>query len=262
MHRPIKGFEEPGGWARARRWCAVVALLGGAALCVLTLTPPPRGELVSAGAVVRLLGAAVGLAGAAALLAAASPPRPVYERLPTTVRPVRPGRLALRCVTALSLLLCIGSAVLCVRSYWGSDYLSRRVPLGAHASVITSRIHRITWTRGIIRLAVVDQRVNILGDVGPTPSPEPVPVWGWGRLGRGHAGSDRPAGASFWNQLGFYAYQTASAASLTVSSTIRSRASRSRAAGGSACEAPPAAPSPRSSASAWALTRGRLPLWT
>src|SRR3954471_5064203 len=120
MLRKINGFTDLGPCARAGWYIAAVALLGVAAWCGATIAPAPRGEVVTAGQIVRIAGAVVGLLSATALFATASMPRPVYVG-----RPHGPGHWSVRwcrnSVTFLSLLLCLASAALCAHSYTGSD---------------------------------------------------------------------------------------------------------------------------------------------
>jgi hypothetical protein len=211
----IRGFRDNGPWVRAGWYAAGAALLGVAAYCGFTITPAPRGEAVTVSQVLRLAGASVSLLGATALFVTASMPRPIYTPRPhgPTRQCVRWGR---RCLTVASLLLCLVAATLWVRSYGGSDYLTRSQLLDATPLAITSRLHRVSWTRGGIRLAVVDQTVYPEGASAAQMPPRGTTMWGWGRLGPGHVGWDSAvtsARPSLLNRLGFAAYETGSGAS-------------------------------------------------
>jgi hypothetical protein len=215
MLRKIKGFADLGPGARAGWYLAGAALLAGAAWCGVTIEPAPRGQVVTAAQVVRLAGVIVGLLGATALFATASMPRPVYVR-----RPHGPVRRSLRwCrngLAVVSMIACLAATTLWARSYRGSDYVSRNRLLDATPLAITGRIHRVSWTRGDIRLAVIDHTAYPNGaSVAQAPTVGAV-HWGWGRLGAARLGwGDAPTlqRASLWARLGFACYETGSAAS-------------------------------------------------
>src|SRR3954452_17077192 len=111
---------------------------------------------------------------------------------------------------AVSLLMCLATAVLWVRSYWGTDYLQRSTSGPNPPFVFTHTIRAINWTNGEVRI--------VQGAVTTYPPAGTVPVvndpnagrahWGYGRLGRGHLFWKTPAPRSWWNRLGFYTAQT------------------------------------------------------
>src|SRR5262245_62144438 len=108
-----------------------------------------------------------------------------------------------------SLLLCIAACTLWVRSYSGSDYVSRHQALSADASQVHSRAYTLRWTRGRIHLVESDIYLyvpEIVIATSPVPGAGalPPPSWGYGRLGPGHQGWDDPEATSFWNRIGFY----------------------------------------------------------
>src|SRR2546423_12251688 len=59
-----------------------------------------------------------------------------------------------RALIALSLLACIAAAALWMRSYWGTDYLSRATPvLTTSGGVIAHHENKISCTRGTMRFS-------------------------------------------------------------------------------------------------------------
>ena len=113
-------------------------------------------------------------------------------------------RLLLNLLTLLSLLLCVASIVLWVRSYPGSDYVSRGKLVAGTPPAVTMRVLQVAWTRGSVRLTDTEATYYPQGwPVGPAP-PDARAHWGWGRLGPGPWGF-YPPGESLWNRLGFYA---------------------------------------------------------
>ena len=117
-------------------------------------------------------------------------------------------RILTRAVIALSLLACIASTALWVRSYWGTDYLSRRTPQPAMNGVISHHDNQIRWTKGTVRFSDgndslylhFSQPIAAVTTAGPAQ-------WTWGRLGVGHFGWETPPAGSLVNQLGFFSYR-------------------------------------------------------
>jgi hypothetical protein len=122
-------------------------------------------------------------------------------------------RRLLRLLSALSLLLCAATAVLWVRSYSGTDYVSRGKLLASEPEAVTSRAHEVRWTRGTIRLETQDLTTYPHGHAVPLTPANMSAYWGYGRLGAGHDGWQELAGNSLWDRLGFQAYQGGTSAS-------------------------------------------------
>ena len=116
-------------------------------------------------------------------------------------------------LSALSLLLCAAAVVLWVRSYSGSDYVSRNKALSSDPTTIRSRGQQVRWTRGTIRLETSDLTYYPHGHPVPPAPADPPAHWGYGRLGAGHLGWDAPPEQSIWNRLGFHVYEGGSGAS-------------------------------------------------
>jgi hypothetical protein len=116
-------------------------------------------------------------------------------------------RIIVNALTVLSLLLCAATCVLWVRSYSGTDYLSRSQLLSSNPAEVTTRRHGVAWTHGEVR---VSAGTSTYLPAGP---PDPAAYWGWGRLGPGHMGWDATPVASDWDRIGFHRYQTGWSAS-------------------------------------------------
>ena len=111
---------------------------------------------------------------------------------------------------ALSLLGCAAVAVLWVRSYSGSDYVSRGKGLGGEPLVVRSRVHQVRCTRGVVCLETSDY--TYYPECAPAAPADSVARWGYGRLGPGHLRWVDLPEDSPWG-LGFSAYQDGSGAS-------------------------------------------------
>lgn len=109
---------------------------------------------------------------------------------------------------AVSLLICSATALLWVRSYWGTDYLQRTVAGPADSMSITNGFRGIEWTSGEVRLFRGESTSYPRGAYVEPVAGAPRSYWGWGRLGRGHVFWETPAPRSFWDRLGFYSTQT------------------------------------------------------
>jgi hypothetical protein len=112
-------------------------------------------------------------------------------------------------LSALSLLLFVAVCVLWVRSYSGSDYLSRWRLLSSSRQAMTSRVHQVRWTRGRVHLTAGEHTVypHYVASLPVVGEGERSPRWGWGRLGARHPGWGELPQRSFWNVLGFHRYR-------------------------------------------------------
>jgi hypothetical protein len=109
-------------------------------------------------------------------------------------------------LSALSLLLFVAVVVLWVRSYSGSDYVSRGRLVSSGPRVVRSSVHQMRWTRGCIHLTAGEHTYFPSGDSAPVVEGERPAHWGWGRLGVGHEGWEELPRRSLWNRLGFHRY--------------------------------------------------------
>jgi len=116
-------------------------------------------------------------------------------------------RILTRAVIALSLLACIATTALWVRSYWGTDYLSRQTPQPAMNGVISHHENQIRWTNGTVRFSDGDYSVylHLTEPTAAVTTARPA-RWSWGRLGVGHFGWETPIPKSLYNRLGFFSY--------------------------------------------------------
>ena len=122
-------------------------------------------------------------------------------------------RLLLNAFTAVSALQLLATAALWVRSYWGSDYISRLTPGTVTEHSISHHTLRIQWTLGQIRLSRGEYTAYPPPEYLLSPQPPRGALWGRGRLGKGHYGWERIEGPSLWNRLGFCHYRTGTGAS-------------------------------------------------
>src|SRR5688500_9884452 len=95
-------------------------------------------------------------------------------------------RWLMNILAGLSLLLCVVAGVLWVRSYRGSDYVSRQKLVRADLMAVTSRVQQLSWTRGEIRWSDGKQSYYPRGQVAVTP-PE-LERGRWRMWGGGGAG--------------------------------------------------------------------------
>jgi hypothetical protein len=106
----------------------------------------------------------------------------------------------------LSLLLCAATIVLWVRSYFGSDYISRNTPVESQPHFVSHHGYSITITRGSIRLA---SEYNTYISIQIAMNLHPIDgaaTWTVGRLGVGHIFWGDLEVRSFWNRLGFHSF--------------------------------------------------------
>lgn len=129
-------------------------------------------------------------------------------------------RILRRIVIALSLLACIATATLWVRSYWGTDYLSRQTPVPtANSGVIAHHESQIGWTNGTVRFSDGDYSLymHLTEPIASVMTAE-TSRWSWGRLGVGHVGWETPESKSLANRLGFFSYPSGYSTSFSDSS--------------------------------------------
>ena len=117
-------------------------------------------------------------------------------------------------LAGLSLLMCVASAALWVRSYSGSDYISRTRLIRSDPQAVVSHGHQATWTRGDLRLTR-EEHTGYPGGapVPPDPAGDPPVFWSYGRLGRGHVGWEKLPVESWPNRLGFHTFSGGMSAS-------------------------------------------------
>ena len=121
-------------------------------------------------------------------------------------------RILLNALTVLSLVLSVATVALWVRSYGGSDYVTRLTPGPVTSHSVSHRTIGAQWTLGQIRLVRGEHTAYLPRDYVPPERP-PAPLWSRGRLGKGHSGWQRIGGPSFWNRLGFCRYRLGMGAS-------------------------------------------------
>jgi len=113
-------------------------------------------------------------------------------------------RSLIESITLLSLGLCIGVAVLWVRSYGGADSISRRTPASADAFQITHESQELQVSRGCARYLARHDTYYHHGAVDLATLPVAhLPTWSYFRYGPGFAGEQTPQSRSTWNRLGF-----------------------------------------------------------
>jgi hypothetical protein len=110
---------------------------------------------------------------------------------------------------ALSLLLCVATMGLWVRSYSGSDSVSRRWMTAADAHAVEHRGQQIQWTRGQVRFLIQHETLFSSRSMQWRMTPDAAtPRWSYFRYGAGHVGWDAPFARNTWNRLGFAAWET------------------------------------------------------
>jgi hypothetical protein len=122
----------------------------------------------------------------------------------------RARRFILGTLTLVSLSICIATIAFWIRSYSGSDYISRRWRVSADSFSISHDSHEIQWTRGQIRFQLVHHTYyhnGQLPEITLTPG-NAQPRWSTGRLGANHIGWESATPRSIWNRLGFTSWQT------------------------------------------------------
>jgi hypothetical protein len=117
-------------------------------------------------------------------------------------------RIILGLLTLASLIVCLGTIALWIRSYSGSDYVMRRWMIQADRMSIVHDGQSIEWTRGQIRFQLLNDTYypNGYGEVTMTVE-NSRPDWSVGRLGPRHVYWESPPPRSVWNRLGFMTWQ-------------------------------------------------------
>jgi hypothetical protein len=115
-------------------------------------------------------------------------------------------------------ILCALTTILWIRSYSGSDFISRNKPTKVEPHALTSQRHALTFTRGSIRLSSEEHTYFPHTTTIPVQSVDQPAHWGYGRLGVGHLHWDDAPARSLWNRLGFYSYETGFMTSFSDSS--------------------------------------------
>src|SRR5258706_978790 len=102
----------------------------------------------------------------------------------------RMRRILFHFLTLASLLICIGTIALWIRSYSGSDYISRRWMVAADSMSIRHESQSVEWTRGQIRFQLVHDSYYHRGtwDLFTLTSDSYRARWGRRRLGAKHIG--------------------------------------------------------------------------
>ena len=90
-----------------------------------------------------------------------------------------------------------------MRSYSGSDYVSRRVTVRSTPEQVESLIRRVQWTRGHVLLVSETLTVYPRGEWAGPNDDVGWTHWGHGRMGPRHMGWDDMPRQSVWNRLGF-----------------------------------------------------------
>jgi len=114
----------------------------------------------------------------------------------------RRWRVLFMTVVSLSLLLCLAMIVFWVRSYRGSDFISRRTFDAADSFSITHSDRMLSFSHGEIRWSRGSDTLSMPG-MSPPGKPIGAVDWSWGRLGVGHMGWETPPPRTFWNHFGF-----------------------------------------------------------
>jgi 4-amino-4-deoxy-L-arabinose transferase-like glycosyltransferase len=129
-------------------------------------------------------------------------------------------RILRRIVIALSLFACVATAALWLRSYWGTDYLSRQTPVpSANSGVISHHESQIGWTNGTVRCSDGDYSLYMhLTEPIASLMTAQTTRWSWGRLGIGHVDWETPQARSLANRLGFFTYPSGYVTSFSDSS--------------------------------------------
>ena len=103
----------------------------------------------------------------------------------------------------MSLVLCVATVVMWVRSYGGSDYFERTRIMSAQLFAIEQEGWQVEWTSGQVRLARIQRATFFQPEkTVDLPQHEREPHWQWGHMGVGHVWSE-PPDKTFWNRLGF-----------------------------------------------------------
>jgi hypothetical protein len=108
----------------------------------------------------------------------------------------------------LSLVLCVATVALWVRSYGGSDYVVRLWGHAIDGYAVTTRQQTLAVARGRVRLSIAEHTGYHEGRVNADVGREFFrPKWSSGRLDARDGGWDAPSG-TIWNRLGFAHWRT------------------------------------------------------
>ena len=111
-------------------------------------------------------------------------------------------------LSLISLLLCAAIITLWIRSYFGSDYISRSTLIDSQPHMVVHHSYTIILTRGSIRLASEDSTYYSHRATMPIhPLARPA-NWTYGRLGVGHIHWEELPVRTFWNRLGFHTFNS------------------------------------------------------
>src|SRR6478672_9941447 len=105
------------------------------------------------------------------------------------VRRRRVLRFAVTAAAGMSLMLCAATVALWVRSYSGSDSVSRRWMTAADEHSIKHRGQQVQWTRGQVRFLLRQDTSYFPGKMTPEAA---KPQWSYFRYGAGHFGWETP----------------------------------------------------------------------
>lgn len=108
----------------------------------------------------------------------------------------------------MSLALLLGVVTLWVRSYDGTDYVSRCQPLPSDGGAYPSRVSDVQVTRGHVRFSDGHNIVYWRAQPDEAASLRRV-AWGTGRLGKDHLDAVLPEqSANLLARLGFYRFES------------------------------------------------------
>jgi hypothetical protein len=129
----------------------------------------------------------------------------------------RATRILSRAFTLCSFLLAIALVALWIRSYSGTDYISRYRLASANEFMTRNQGERISVTRGQVRYTLEDHTYYHRGHIDITKlSTAGPPVWSYGRLGENHVGWEAPD-RTFWERRGFAQWNSGWSASFADS---------------------------------------------
>lgn len=116
---------------------------------------------------------------------------------------------------AISLVICAAATTLWVRSYSGSDAVSRRWMTAADEHHTEHRSQEIRWTLGQVRFILRHDTAYFPGQMTPDAA---KPRWSYFRYGKEHAGWNAASVERRRNRLGFAAWETGWSSSFSDSS--------------------------------------------
>src|SRR5687768_2976063 len=95
-------------------------------------------------------------------------------------------RILFTLFAALCFAICAASITLWIRSYSGSDYISRNKLISSTPHAVETRSHQIMCTRGLIRFIDETHTAYPRGTVAMPDAAVRPPYWSYGRLGPRH----------------------------------------------------------------------------